>query len=55
MLHFAPPSTPPTPIVRPLTPDAYLMLRRMAAGLSRDDVARRIARAGRRASASPRN
>lgn len=42
MLHFALPSTT---ACKPLTPDAYLILRRQAAGLSRDDVARRIARA----------
>ncbi|MGW8136879.1 hypothetical protein ACWGNZ_14865 [Sphingomonas zeae] len=40
MLHFALPSTA---ACTPLTPDAYLRLRRMAAGLSRDDVACRIA------------
>ncbi|MFN3675446.1 MAG: hypothetical protein ACK4TC_05650 [Sphingomonas pseudosanguinis] len=40
MLHFALPSTA---ACTPLTPDAYLQLRRQAAGLSRDDVARRIA------------
>ena len=41
MLHFALPSTA---ACKPLTPDAYLMLRRQATRLSHDDVARRIAR-----------
>ena len=41
MLHVALPSIAACP---PLTPDTYLQLRRIAAGLSRDDVARRLAR-----------
>ena len=41
MLHFALPTTAACEV---LTPDAYLTLRRVAAGLSRDDVARRLAR-----------
>lgn len=40
MLHVALPSIA---ACTPLTPDAYLRLRRIAAGLSRDDVALRIA------------
>lgn len=40
MLHVALPSIA---ACTPLTPDAYLQLRRVAAGLSRDEVAQRIA------------
>ena len=47
MLHFALPSTA---ACTPLTPDAYLRTRRIAAGLSRDDVARRMATSGQDAS-----
>ena len=41
MMHVALPSIA---ACTPLTPDAYLQLRRIAAGLSRDDVAHRLAR-----------
>lgn len=46
MLHFAPPALALglVPNATPMTPDSYLQLRRQAAGLSRDDVARRVAR-----------
>jgi len=44
MLHVALPSIA---ACTPLSPPAYLQLRRIAAGLSRDDVARRMARFGR--------
>lgn len=40
MLHVALPSIA---ACTPVTPDAYLRLRRIAAGISRDEVARRIA------------
>jgi hypothetical protein len=41
MMHVALPSIA---ACKPLSPNAYLQLRRIAAGLSRDDVARRLAR-----------